>query len=278
LVDIQPRVRNAPPHRIIAIDWSGDHTVAGQRKKIYLADSSGPRITLTAGRTRQEVAHYLISAARESPQLVVGLDFAFSFPAWFVRQQNCNTAEQFWALLASGVGEQWLVGPNLFCWGRKGRRCPANHRGPGWKGFRRTDREISVGGIQPKSPFQIGGAGAVGTGSLRGIPVLHQLLTAGFHIWPFTPPGFPLALEIYPRLFTGKGNKSSEVFRARHLAQPEFASLKEEVLAPARQSEDAFDALCTVLVMRDHAGEFAAMKQEQDADLRLEGRIWQPSP
>lgn len=30
-------------------------------------------------------------------------------------------------------------------------------------------------GFRPKSVPQIGGAGAVGTGSLRGLPVLHQL-------------------------------------------------------------------------------------------------------
>lgn len=52
--------------------------------------------------------------------------------------------------------------------------------------LRRTDRERpAVGGIRPTSGFQIGGAGAVGTGAVRGMPMLARLRAAGFAIWPF---------------------------------------------------------------------------------------------
>ena len=46
----------------------------------------------------------------------------------------------------------------------------------------------AVGGIRPKSTFQIGGAGSVGTGSVRGWPALVRLREAGFAIWPFDQP------------------------------------------------------------------------------------------
>ncbi|MEX0750548.1 MAG: hypothetical protein WD359_07030, partial [Dehalococcoidia bacterium] len=68
------------------------------------------------------------------------------------------------------------------------------------------------------------GAGAVGTGSLRGMPMLHRLHAAGMHIWPYDDPGYPLVIEIYPRLLTGPVRKSSPQARARYidtwLAQP----------------------------------------------------------
>ncbi|AXC13385.1 putative molybdopterin biosynthesis related methylmutase domain / Molybdopterin biosynthesis protein MoeA [Acidisarcina polymorpha] len=269
---------NMASPRIIVVDWSGDRTISNQRKKIWIADWSENNVSLTSGRTRDETAEYLVAAAVDTPNLIAGLDFAFSFPAWFVRMQGCERAEEFWALVANGKGEEWLSQANAFCWGRKGSRRPDHHRAPAWQGFRQTDRKFNgqLNGIQPKSPFQIGGAGAVGTGSLRGIPILRELRRAGFSIWPFTATGFPVALEIYPRLFTGPGNKSSEAFRIAHLRRPEYTFLPEDVLAHARGSEDAFDALCSVLGMREHARDFASLHQATDPVRLLEGEIWTP--
>jgi hypothetical protein len=264
------------PERFIAIDWSGDKTRSGQRRKIWLADWRRRHLTLTSGRTREETAEYLIAAAQETPQLVAGLDFAFSYPAWFLREKGCGSAEEFWQLVARGKCEQWLNGGSAPFWGKPNQRCPPDHRAPGWTGFRRTDRALNIAGIQPKSPFQIGGAGAVGTGSLRGIPILHQLLRAGFSIWPFTAHWMPVALEIYPRLFTGAGNKSSQEFRSAHLALPFYDTLPPAVRDAARDSEDAFDALCSVLGMRDHASQFANLRQAIDETELLEGEIWRP--
>jgi len=262
--------------RIIAIDWSGDKTLSGQRRKIWIADWHDNTVTLTSGRTREQTAEYLIEAANQMPELVAGLDFAFSYPAWFLRDQRCPSAEAFWSLIANGKGEEWLSQPNSFCWGRKGSRCPTDHRAPAWRGFRQTDREIGIAGIQPKSPFQIGGAGAVGTGSLRGIPILHRLRQAGFSIWPFNAFRMPAAFEIYPRLFTGAGNKSRQEFRAAHLSHLRYRALPEEALNEARNSEDAFDALCSVIEMKDHAEELASLHQATDPVELLEGKIWRP--
>jgi len=265
------------PSRIVAVDWSGDKTGCGQRKKIWVADWHGGGVSLSSGRTREETADYLVAAARETPEMVVGLDFAFSYPAWFVREQGCVSVEEFWELVAGGRGEDWLSTANDFCWGRKGVRRPNGHGAPEWLGFRRTDCEISVGGIQPKSPFQIGGAGAVGTGSLRGIPILHRLRQEGFSIWPFMAPDFPIALEIYPRWFTGDGNKSGKAFRSSHLGGEQFASLPRELIARAESSEDAFDALCSVMGMKDHIRQLGRLTQASDARGKLEGRIWLPA-
>ena len=74
-----------------------------------------------------------------------------------------------------------------------------------------------------KSTFQIGGAGSVGTGSLRGMPHLRRLRQAGFSIWPFHSASPWTVMEIYPRLLTGPVHKSSHEHRARYLGDSALA-------------------------------------------------------
>ena len=57
-----------------------------------------------------------------------------------------------------------------------------------------------------------------------------------------------MVVEIYTRLMTGAVNKSSEAARTAYLAKKRresalYAGLSRGVLAKARGSEDAFDAL-----------------------------------
>jgi len=256
----------------VAIDWSGSATVAGQRRHIVVASSKRGEVTLQSGFTREEVAELLIAEAGKNPRLVVGLDFAFAFPAWWVRAQGCADVFSLWALTAR-EGEQWLRECRGPFWGRPGRGRPRDHEAPSWLGFRRADLDCP---IRPKSPFQIGGAGAVGTGSIRGMPMLARLHQRGFHIWPFAAPALPLVLEIYPRLFTGAVVKSDVQARTTYLRRPRFAGLPQGVLATAAASEDAFDALCSVLGMVDHAQRLQDLAIGACADQLLEGAIWGP--
>ncbi len=140
-----------------------------------------------------------------------------------------------------------------------------------------------IAGIAPKSVFQIGGAGAVGTASLRGMPGLLMLREAGFRVWPFDKPSLkkPMVVEIYTRLMTGAVTKSSEVARTAYLAKKRresalYAGLSRGVLAKARGSEDAFDALVTALVMTEHRKEFARLRKTEDEVFRMEGQTWVP--
>jgi predicted nuclease with RNAse H fold len=137
--------------------------------------------------------------------------------------------------------------------------------------FRRTELALRRRGLLPKSVFQIGGWGAVGTGSIRGMPLLLRLREAGAAIWPFDPPGWPLVLEIYPRLLTGPVVKSRPAARQAYVARW-YPNLAEWSIA----SEDAFDAAVSALVMARHADNLAALPSEPDHELRLEGRIWYP--
>ncbi len=48
------------------------------------------------------------------------------------------------------------------------------------------------------------------------------------------------------------------------------------MFAKAVGSEDAFDALVSVLEMVRYAGEFAELKATKDEELRREGLTWRP--
>lgn len=255
--------------RIIAVDWSG--AKKGASRKIWLAEVENGKVTrLEPGRTRGQVIEYLIGLARQAPNLIVGLDFAFSFAAWFVREKKAATAEEFWTLVSKD-GEFWLKDCCAPFWGRKGRMCDKSRCL-----LRQTEMQVAVvRGIRPKSVFQIGGAGAVGTGSIRGMPFLKLLKKAGFKIWPFDPAIPPLVIEIYPRALTGAVNKTDAKARSEYLEE-HFPALDPEHGAKARSSDDAFDALVSGLTMARHHGSFACLEQATDPEILLEGSIWTP--
>ncbi|WP_353065441.1 hypothetical protein RBB77_05600 [Tunturibacter psychrotolerans] len=291
--------------RVVGVDWSGDKG-SGQRRKIWAGvwTASTGRVTLEGGRTREELIAWLIEMGEETPRMVVGFDFTFSYPAWFLKELGIGSAPEFWRLVADGQGEKWLHRDceDVRFWGvpgsqRHGKK-PAEFSGEhAHRMLRRAETVLKVraemtdplqvakiAGIAPKSVFQIGGAGAVGTASLRGMPGLLVLRAAGFRIWPYDEPDVkraPTVVEIYTRLMTGAVNKSSEVARTDYLAKKRkesamYAGLSRLVMAKARASEDAFDALVTAMVMTEHRAEFAALKKTEDEVFRMEGQTWVP--
>ena len=292
--------------RVVAVDWSGDRSPAGQRRKIWAGVWTagaggrvfGGRVALESGRTRDEVAEWLIEMARETPRMVVGVDFCFSYPAWFVAEHGAKTAPEFWEIVVEH-GERWLGREceDARFWGRVGKfrtgKKPPEFCGDfGLRMLRQADiackvqgkildpsEAAKVKGIAPKSPFQIGGAGAVGTGTLRGIPLLPELVRGGFSIWPFHSTRLPMVVEIYPRLLTGEVKKGDPEERAKYLKRKQkeeaaYASVREAVLAKARGSEDAFDALVSVIEMSARRRDFPHLKQSTDAVTLLEGAVW----
>lgn len=255
--------------RVIAVDWSGAARRAS--RTIWLASvRDGVVERLENGRDRDQVADFLLEERSRDPRMVVGLDFAFSLPAWFLAERGFASAKELWAE-ADAEGEHWLAQCEPPFWGRPGKRRPelAAH-------LRRTDHDVpAIGGIRPKSPFQVGGAGAVGTGSIRGMPILRRLRAGGFAIWPFDAPEASTVVEIYPRLLTDVVRKSSAAARAAYLLE-RFPSLDPPHRTDAERSEDAFDALVSALVMERHAAALGALPLARDAHDRCEGRIWVP--
>jgi hypothetical protein len=309
------RAKNTPKAdalRLIAIDWSGRIDVAGQRRHIWAAiwtrSGSETTVQLEAGRTRDEITEWLIELAREIPRMVVSIDCCFSFPGWFLEEHGCEDMFAFWRKANAGLAEQWLdrecdeIARDERFWGAPHKR-PAQFCGPGYRRmfrFADYDNKIAQGmeggdperaakmrGITPKSPFQIGGSGSVGTGSLRAMTMLERLHDAGFRFWPLENAAIdakaprPLVVEMYTRLMTGAVAKSNAEARRKYLAAKRktdalYASLGRAVLSNAQGSEDAFDALVSVIEMARYADEFGGLKATRDPELRREGLTWRP--
>jgi hypothetical protein len=255
--------------RVIAVDWSG--AIHGVKRKIWLAESDGVSVTkLECGRGRDALVEHLITLSAVDPQFVVGLDFAFSFPEWYLRDRGLASALDLWHL-AERESEQWLKECSAPFWGRN-RVKKTNVEAE----FRRTELAVpGITGIRPKSVFQVYGAGAVGTGTLRGLPCLKRLHEAGFSIWPFDPPGWPMVVEIYPRLLTGPIIKSNQAARLNYLVSRGF-NIGPEMLAVAASCEDAFDAMVSAISMAQEWERLAALRPTNDPDFQLEGIIWHP--
>lgn len=257
--------------RIIAVDWSG--AIKGARKKIHLAEVQGNTLCrIENGRNRQELIDHLIDLAATDARLALGLDFAFSFPSWFLDDRGYRSAPELWQA-CSAEGEGWLQACEPPFWGRPNRPCPRDLPTL----LRRSEASIgAIAGIRPKSAFQVGGAGAVGTGSIRGMALLPRLAAAGFSIWPFSSSQLPLIIEIYPRVLTGAVNKSSRTDREDYMRRL-YPVVTGTILNQAVANEDAFDAAVSALVMAAHVEAFKNLDSGDDATERLEGRIWQPA-
>ncbi|MCW3010915.1 MAG: hypothetical protein JWO90_1319, partial [Solirubrobacterales bacterium] len=89
--------------RVMAVDWSGAARAA--HKRTWVAEArAGELVALTGGLDRPGVVAHLLAAG----PVVAGLDFAFSFPAWFVRELGSADVEALWDRVARD-GEAWLA-------------------------------------------------------------------------------------------------------------------------------------------------------------------------
>lgn len=242
--------------RVVAVDWSGAKGPAAAQKIVVAEVVEGELVRFEGGRTRERVVEDEIVRAGDGEPVVIGLDFAFSMPQWFLREQGYLTAGDLWA--DTDTHERWLAECPPPFWGLPGR--PRPDLGP-----RRHLRRADV--APAKSVFQIGGAGAVGTGSLRGFGSLARLRAAGFAIWPFDPAGDRTVVEIYPRLLTGPVRKGDPFAR---LAYVERHGLPTRLAI----SEDAFDAGVSALAMWEGRDALAALPDAVDDIARTEGEIW----
>ena len=246
--------------RAIAVDWSV--RLGNPGAAIWLAEVVDGRLRrLEGGRTREEVTDALLAEARRDPALVVGLDFAFSFPRWFVEERAASAAN-FWDVVAR-EGEEWLRDPQPPFWRTSG--VPPL---PRERAYRRTELELPR---MPTSVFKLVGPGQVGPASIRGMPYLARLRVA-FAVWPWEA-GLPLTVEIWPRLLTGPVVKTSRPARAAHLAT--LPEVDGALAAVAARNDDAFDAAVSAIALARHGAELRALEPAPEDE--LEGRIWHPA-
>jgi hypothetical protein len=251
----------AGPTRVLAADWSGAARPGG----LWLATvGEDGVVTEVCAETRAGATRRLLAAADADPGIVAGLDFGFSLPAWWLRAQGISAAAELWA--DAGRLERWLAECEPPFWGRPGRPRPP---GPPEAGYRRTELAARP---RPRSTLQIGGAGSVGTASLRGMPALHRLRQAGWAVWPFDPWRPPVVAEVWPRLAIGALRKSDPGAR-RAWAADHAERLSPGASDAAAASADALDAVAAALWLWDRRGRTSRPVPELAEVRVLEGWI-----
>lgn len=223
------------------MDWSG--AVRGRLATCVLDASSG-RVEVAQWKNRGEVLTFLLRTVFDlcpSGECLLGFDFCFSFPFWFLGHLGLSSAPEAWERVRD-EGEGWARFLPFPFFGPQGSRPPE-----GVPLFRLTEELVRRSGQgRPQSVFKLAGAGAVGMASLTGMPALLSLRAAGVRVWPFDPPGEVTAVEIYPRLFQKRLRKGDPSARASFVLA---LGLEGDALEPAVASEDVFDALVAAVGM-----------------------------
>ncbi len=249
--------------RVIAVDWSGAARHEEHHLRVAEVDGESGRAVSVVAATRVEAVDVLMAAADADPAVVAGLDFGFSLPAWWLEACGIGSVDELWADDARLEG--WLAGCAPPFWGRSQRPRPRFDAG---QEYRLTELAAPR---RPRSMFQIGGAGAVGTGSLRGMPHLARLRAAGYSVWPWDPWRPPVVAEVWPRLAIGALVKSSPAARAAW-ATTHSGVLPASVVAAVGSSDDALDAMAAALHLAGGAGEVPP--RPGGRRVALEGWIW----
>jgi len=233
---------------VVAVDWSGRE--AADQINAIRAAAVFPDGTVDVwfDLRREDVIEELV--ALDAGRVVVGFDFSFGFPEWVGRLHGCTSAPEMWPIVARHA-EEWIAQcPDPF-YAKNGKKC-----GLASGLLRNTERALRA-----KSTFQLAGAGHVGTGSLRGMPLLRRLRDGGFDIWPFDSASARTAVEIYP-----------SALRARSTALP----VPSHLLRAVRNNENTRDAVQSAAVMWAHRDALANLRATDDPTVRLEGQIWVP--
>ncbi len=264
------------------MDWSGARS--GAERKIWLAEVRGGEvIRLQNGRSRAAVTQELVEcaqdAARTDERAVIGLDFGFAFPAWYARHAGWTDARDSWKAFPQTRVDALLREPEFPFWGRGGQRTrPPELGSERMPSLRATERELE--GPRAFSVFQLVGAGAVGTATLRGMTTLDRLAEAGACIWPFMKDAGgagAVVIEIWPRVFApgvNKSNADARLLHARGLRA--WARSVNAFEAQLAESDDAFDAFVSACAMWDSRVPLSQLPAARDAEQRVEGCIWRP--
>lgn len=272
--------------QFVGVDWSGAGPATAQKTAIWTAVvREGVVEDLTSGRTRAETVDHLVALASKSPRTVVGLDFAFSLPRWWLAERGFDSTETLWRWAATRAADDpdgWLKAlPEPF-WGVYFRLKPAGAFGALRPEFRRTELELTAPGARPMSTFRLFGPGTVGAQGLRGHPCLLKLRESSFTIWPFEPVGPQLVVEVFPRLLVrqlspGLSHLNGNALRAAFLdaAPPGLTGDGAAYADLLRGNQDAFDAAVSAWALwygREALSDLASQKLHDD--YALEGSIW----
>lgn len=208
----------------VAVDWSASNKPTSGKDSIWscVADERAKPLRTTNHRTRRAaeawLLHYLTVAVHAGRRVLVGLDFPYGYPAGFaaalelqgepwravwiylegqIVDDGHNVSNRF--EVAARINQQ--LGRHAPFWGRPDNlmlpslpfRKEVLYRTAelgGLSEWRQAEQELQRLKTRPQSVWKLAGAGAVGSQSLVGIPIVarlrdHEALRDVSRVWPF---------------------------------------------------------------------------------------------
>ncbi len=234
------------------------------------------------------LASLLADHRKRGDRVLVGFDFNFGYPAGTAeRLKLAGTPWQaMWKFIASNVVDKPDNANNRYQVAAKINRLMTDNPWPMWGApakqaqrwltttkppagagtdipeFRATEDAVRKGRLQPKSVWQMHGAGAVGGQTLVGIPAVRRLLDSlgpSGAVWPFgtgwralnaedVEPLSALVVEVWPSMFDAKPQigefKDQAQVRAtaEALAKMDEAGDLSKAFAPPKGADEALIA------------------------------------
>lgn len=218
------------PDRIAILDWSAAGRPRQGKDSIWLGLSDGSASNPpTRARAFEALATLVEDSLTRGETLLVGADFAFGYPAGFARALTGRPgALAVWDWLFRHVEDAPDNASN-----RIDLAAAINARMPGAGPFWFNPLRREVAGLTRKRPapdamafaehrradatakgaqsvWKLGGAGAVGSQVLTGLPVLERLrrtFPGRIAVWPFEAVTAPVVLaEVFPSLLAAEVN------------------------------------------------------------------------
>ncbi|HYN33120.1 MAG TPA: hypothetical protein VES40_10890, partial [Ilumatobacteraceae bacterium] len=198
--------------RFVVVDWSANSTAKRGRDSIWIAVRDHVGATVSNPSTRAEAERMLVEELAGDARVLLGVDFSLGYPngtaaalglagaPWealsaelsrTVTDDDRNRNNRF--VVASQLNARFGAGPGPF-WG-----CPPSAAtdalsttkppsGP-LAEWRTVESVLRREGHRPFSSWQLLGAGAVGSQSLLGIPMIVRLrerFGGRLSVWPFS--------------------------------------------------------------------------------------------
>jgi hypothetical protein len=222
---------------------------------------------------------------KRGDRVLVGFDFNFGFPAGTAERLKLSGTpwSAMWKFLASNVVDKADNTNNRYQVAAKINRLMTDNAWPMWGApanqaqrwltttkppagsaadipeFRATQNAVRKGKLQPKSVWQMHGAGAVGGQTLVGVPAVRRLLEklgASAAVWPFgtgwraldtadVEPLSALLVEVYPSMFDakpGEGEFKDQAqvrVTAEHFAKLDETGALSAAFAPPKGADEA---------------------------------------
>lgn len=235
--------------QVAILDWSAARGPKRGKDSIWLglADASGTRAENISTRTAaaRRLEGVIDTSLAKGGRLLIGADFAFGFPSGFAAAltgeplalsvwdwlterirdtpENVSNYREVAAEMNAGFaggGPFWGNGMRLDVPGLPRLKPPLP---PPLTLHRQCDLVARTDGANPKTVWQLAGAGAVGAQVLTGLPVLNKLRrrrAGAISIWPFQTADAPVVLaEVYPSLLRPQVRRAVEMGRVVDEAQ-----------------------------------------------------------